>query len=268
MILPALPGLWLALAAGVRFIFEYSGPGERRVRLAGVAIAVLAVLPWLIGLQVESAETSWGPGFNIKTPVSHEAEPAAEELISDQVNQRSVAVRRWNLNFTGGFAIPTPEGPRPLGGHLSVLLVGGEWRRLNSAFDRERLTAIETAVDNNYSLMQDEGNSLITAKLLEQGYSTNDPKVDYNSAIATQRRFVNAEGRTLNLQLLRTRGSLFRPDDLRSLVSLNPSGKVVLFSGYSSTIRKLVEDAPEAATVQGPFSAVVDLGRLVKYLDK
>ena len=107
--------------------------------------------------------------------------------------------------------------------------------------------------------MQDEGNSYIVAKLLELGYRTDDPKVDYASELATQRRFVNEGGETIDLQLLRKRGSLFETDDLTSLITLNSSGKVVLYSGYSSTIRRLIEDSPEAAIVQGPFSAIVDL---------
>jgi hypothetical protein len=115
--------------------------------------------------------------------------------------------------------------------------------------------------------MQDEGNSLITAKLLELGYRTTDPKVDYSSTLLTERRFVLDDAPDIVLQLLRKRGSLFESEELERLIRVNPSGKVVLFSGYSSTIRKLAEDYPHEAVIQGPFSANVDLNLLKRSIE-
>ena len=127
---------------------------------------------------------------------------------------------------------------------------------------------METAVNGGYNLIQDEGNSLITAKLLELGYRTQDPKVDYTATLVTDRRFIRNGNQVVDLQLLRKRHSLFEPEDLTRLSTLNSAGKVVLFSGYSSTIRRLAENSAEAAVVQGPFSAIVDLELLRRSVEE
>lgn len=264
MILPALPGLWLALAAGLRFALNVNSYRW----LVRSVVLILAAAPWVIGLRVDSAETSWGPGFAIKTPAAVvAADSNSDTLVADKVDRRNVAVRKWNLGFSGGFAIPTPEGPRPLGGHLSVLL-GGEWRGLHSDLDRERARVIETATETGSDLLQDEGNSLLVAKLLERGFSTHDPKVDYAAPLVTLRRFVNREGTRVDLLLLRKRGSLFEADEIDGLLTPDRTGRVVLFSGYSSTIRKLVDQPNAPAIPLGPFSAVVDVKRLADGLDR
>jgi hypothetical protein len=98
--------------------------------------------------------------------------------------------------------------------------------------------------------------------LLEMGFSTNDPKRQDRETI--ERLFTDARGRSVRLQVLRARKSLFDPERLTSLTASNPSGKVILYSGYTSTIRNLIDAASGSVEPLGPFSAVVDLADLAE----
>ena len=259
MILPALPGLWVALAAGIDTIFPESD--NRLFTGTRTGIILLMLLPWVIGFQINSGETSWGPGFEIKTPGQAVGREDGMGPITNRVDDRSVAISNWKVGFRGGFAIPTPEGPRPLGGHLFVLL-NGEWRKLATNFDIERKSVIDTALDTHYNILQDEGNSFIVAKFLENGFETRDPKLRDVASGTRERVFVNENGDTVSLQILRVRKSLFSTDQLVELKKLNPAGKVILYSGYSSTLMKLADTAPDSLVPLGPLSAVVDLEKL------
>ena len=70
---------------------------------------------------------------------------------------------------------------------------------------------------------------------------------------------MNGEGRQTTLLQLKRRDSLFDARQLGALIAQAGAGKVILYSGYSSTLNKLLRLAPDAAQPLGPFSAVLDL---------
>lgn len=265
MILPAFAAIWLAVAAGINLIW-FSNTRFKYLTFARVSTIILMVLPWLVGLQVNSEETSWGPGFDIKTFVPASAEGNTPDIVTNQVEDRAVSISDFNLSLEGGFAIPTPEGPRPLGGHANVLL-NGEWRDLALKLDTERKSVVEQALSTDLNILQDEGNSIFIAKLVEMNFLTNDKKASYALNGINERKFFNPEGEFVKLQVLKVRKSLFDKVQILELIKLNPNRKVILLSGYSSTIRKLFDTAPESVSPLGPFSAIVDLDALVKTLD-
>jgi hypothetical protein len=103
-------------------------------------------------------------------------------------------------------------------------------------------------------------------KLLEMGFSTNDPKRGIAGNTTIERRFANENGETLRLRVLRVRKALFDPEQLTELGASALTDKVVLYSGYTSTIKRLVDTAPDAVEPLGPFSAVIDLVKLSQKL--
>ena len=257
MILPALPALWLAVAAGINVIFQMP---RDKFRWAMPILILLSLTPWVIGLRVNSAETAWGPGFEVKTG-DRSAAANTSTILTNRVDERTVGVGKIRLGPTGGFAIPTPEGPRPLGGHFWVLF-GGKWRELASelAAERERVVAVST--EKRYNILQDSGNSYIVAELLEKGYMTTNEKGTHAGNGVYGRVFTSSAGPPLTLQTLQVRKRLFEKTQLAELQKLNPVGKVMLYSGYTSTITKIAEVAPDSLEILGPFSAIVDITAL------
>ncbi len=256
MVLPALPAMWLVIAAGSIAVWF----GKWRFTMVSRILVIVILLgPWLVGIQVYSSDTSWGPGFVVRTPESSATSHKLDTQLQDQVAGRSVSVANTAVGLDGGFAVPTPEGPRPLGGHAYVLL-GGEWREFAISRDIERTNAVELARKNNLPILQDGGASTLAMKLLQMGSETTDSKLEFGSDAVNQRRFHDRHGGVILLQSLRVRKSLFDPEQISALAKNNPTNKVILFCGYSSTVNKIMNTAPEAVLqVLGPFSLVIDL---------
>lgn len=260
MLLPAIPAMCLAIAAGVNLIC-FAKSHRKYLRLAKVASLIILVLPWLIGIQFNSTDTLWGPGFEVRTLSADNLIAETGQGIADRVAGRTVSISNYGFGFAGGFAIPTPEGPRPLGGHAFVLF-NSEWRDLMVKLDNERRATVELAMFSNLNILQDEANSYLLAKLLEMGSTTTDPRDNLAPGGINQRSFPDKLRHGVNIQILKIRKSLFEQEQIEKLLELNPSRKVILYSGYSSTLKRLSEVAPKSILPLGPYSAIVDLDAL------
>jgi hypothetical protein len=256
MILPAIPGLLVCTVAGLNV--AWNATPQRFHVVVRVLVIVSFVGPWVVGIRVFSQDTSWGPGFELKSPAVAKSSGVDESIVGETVDERSVGVRSLRLTFAGGLAVPTLEGPRPLGGHAAVLL-GGGWKSLIKRIDAERQNVLEQAIYRNAPIVQDNRNSLVVVHLAEKSFKTSDPRNRLVQGALVERRFVNDLGDQVTLIYMNGRASLFDNKELDSLALVSRSETVIFYSSYSSLIKKLVEFAPEAVQPLGPFSAVLNV---------
>jgi hypothetical protein len=243
MLLPLFPPLLAVALLGFQRLW-LSGSWRSRA-----AVAVLAAVPWLVGLQIEGSGTSYGPGFQRSMELPRSSTPHLQ------------------LRFNGGFAVPTPEGPRPLGGHGWVLF-GGEWRAYVRNMQSEQKEAIEIAVQGGTPLLQLDRDSFLLARLLQMGWMTLDPEQRLKDAgvvapsAVTARVFTNGE-RILRSIVVHPPDAIWQPGVIAELSTVAPEKRAVLYFGnYASSLRQLERTAPQATTRIGPYMAVGDLGAI------
>ena len=256
LLLPMVPGLLLCLGQGVLSLCFASWP-DRRLLAARAVVLVVALAPWFVGVRVFSWDTQWGPGFEVRVSHGQEQVPAA---VPGNDRERTIGISNLKLAWADGFAVATPEGPRPVGGYGAVVF-GGGWRNLVERLEEERRLVISRAAALGLPVLQDDGNSLIVVHLLELGYATADPRKRFAHGF-NERKFSNHSGHQVRVWQLQERPSLFEGEQLQRLIREGGVERVVFYSNYSSSLQRLFRLAPEAAAALGPFSAVVDLVRL------
>lgn len=259
MLLPALPAMFLCVATGFKAVWLT----ERFIKvrsLLRVAVCLLLIAPWLISLRVETADTTWGPGFDVYVYDRFNAKPSDESVLSDKVNSRRMSLNKIYLHYDGGFAVPTPEGVRPIGGHAAVLL-GGGWRGLVSKLSQNRFQTIERARSLQIPIVQKDDTLYLTAHLLQMGFTTADaPRRALENGLV-ERRFIHPNGEQLSHYFLIAPVDLFQEKTLNALAETSPQSKVVLYSIHSPTRKQLYLTAPDAVETINSFSLVLDVRR-------
>lgn len=263
MLLPALPAMFAAIVKG--FDLLWFANGKRRA-LNRAALGLLLISPWLLGLQVETSDTTWGAGFDVHPYDESNIKDAGDSFLSDNVNKRQMNLRRVAVAFDGGFAVPTPEGARPLGGHAFVLL-GGGWRGLMTKLEADRFAAIAQARALKIPLVQKDDTLFMTAHLLELGFTTDDAPRERLPNGLVKRTFVNADGERVEHYFLIAPVELFDEKTLRALGdAAAPASKIVLYSIHSPTRKRLYQIAPRAVETINSFSLVLDVEQLEQAL--
>ncbi len=248
-LLPAVPGMALCVAKGVLALWH--GVSQPRWRLISrLAMGLLLVLPWIVGIRVAQADSAWGPGFELR-PFTDTGEATPPTLVVGP-----------------GAALPTSEGPRPLFGH-GFVLGGGEWRSLLLSFDAERQRLIEQALERGAPIVVTNWSpELIVNRLVGMGYTTADPEghVLAGNEYFLERRFTDEQGQVRVVMLFHEVDGGGTLDDFRQLASLDE--RTVALSAYPSIVRHLWELAPDALESLGARSALVDTERLGEELDR
>jgi len=263
LLIPGIPSMVVCVVEGFSVIWFSTLPNRFRL-VTRVIICLLLIGPWLVGIRVDSPDTSWGPGYEVREYSHITRRDAERSIASDYVEQRTVSAKRIALTMGGGFAIPTAEGPRPLGGHAAVLL-GGGWRALINELDEERRKTIQQALSMHMPILQDDGNAYIVVHLLQMGFTTQDPKGGKSSPAGfIARQFYNNHDEHVTIIPLQIRPSLFDINQIDKLAATIEGENVILYSGYSSTLRKLFQVAPDAVQSLGPFSAILNISQLRK----
>ncbi|MCP3958341.1 MAG: hypothetical protein GY719_10860 [bacterium] len=257
--LAAVPGLTACAALGFFAVWNLERFGSTPKLILRVALLALLAGPWFVGLRVYDPDISWGPGYHMRRS---DAGPEAGSEQDDRQPRR----RLWPV-VGAGLALPTSEGPRPLGGYAPVLF-GGQWRRLLLELERERDRVIAVALDRGLPLLQDTGEGFIVNHLARLGFSTSDPSayaLEQRPAIV-ERQFQHRDGRRIAIVRCEERAALTRGGpDLEQLQ--RSSGETVVIYGYGATIRDLYGIAPGALEVLGPRTAVLDLAHLRQAID-
>jgi hypothetical protein len=262
ILLPALPGLFLCAAEGVYIIFWASKYSTKNALLLRAAVLFLATAPWIVGINVETTDATWGPGFDVHPYNSSSVSSSEHRVISGQVWGHEVVLNRVYTVFGGGFAVHTPEGPRPLGGHAAVLF-GGGWRALVTKMSSDRFEAIKRARALQADLVQTGGLLFISAELTRLGFMTADPPTHTLPGDLVARRFTNAKGEHLNLYFVKFPLTLADDQVLTNLASSIRKDEIVLYSLHSPTRKQLYTNAPHAVQTINAFSSVINIRKLM-----
>tara|TARA_B100000809_G_scaffold105703_1_gene104236 strand:+ start:33245 stop:34840 length:1596 start_codon:yes stop_codon:yes gene_type:complete len=189
-------------------------------------VYVLIAVPCLLGVKVYS-NSSFGPGFAIKTDIQ-------ETVINkESFNPDSrTKIEKIGVGFYGGLAMPTPEGPRPIGGYLWVLL--SDWSLMIENINNQRSNAVNYAIKHNLTIIQDVNHSFISSKLLELGYMTSEP-FNNNKGDYSLRKFIKGK-HYVSIMVPNNKSKLF---DAIFMDQINSSNELVLYSSYTNIVNKL-----------------------------
>ncbi|MGH8478344.1 MAG: hypothetical protein ACREXK_01900 [Gammaproteobacteria bacterium] len=262
ILLASLPVLFLCAAEGVNVIWS-TKRSVRQVLFIRAAVLLLLISPWLIGINVETKDTTWGPGFDVGPYDKSSAVTSEHGVVSGQVRGHKVTLDRVYAVLGGGFAVHTPEGPRPLGGHAAVLF-GGSWRALVIKMSQDRFEAIEQARSLRVDLVQVGDLLFLTADLTGLGFTTTDPPTHRLPGGLVVRRFTNAKGEQLNLYYVKYPRTLADDQVLDGLASAMRKEEMVLYSRHNPTRKQLYMNAPEAVQTINAFSSVIDVRELIE----
>jgi hypothetical protein len=237
----SLPGLVYCYVVGFTSLLDHLN--QNRFRLYQyLAIIFLIGIPWVVGVHITRAGSAWGPAFELRPPDA-DANPADLQM---------------EFVFDSGAAFPVPGGFRPLYGHAYVLF-GGDWKNLAVSMDMERRAALDSAISLDVPLVVTAWSpDYYLNYLYALGFTTSDaadrPGED---VIFYERRFRNPDGRQLTLLYSEVEGDELL-DVVQHLNSLLATQSQVVLVGYSSSMRMLYEQNPNALTVLGPTSAILD----------
>jgi hypothetical protein len=209
------------------------------------ALLALVGFPWLVGIQWSYGGTAWGPGFELRP-------------------YHSVGLMSANPSptFGPGMAIPTPEGPRPLLGHAYVLLLGG-WRHFVTEYSLEQESAVLKSRNAKLPLLIDEqGQSWFANILVARGYFTEDSAlrtISDNQSLL-ERRWIARDGSYIRVLQFTEANDLFNVDAIDKLRVA--TAETVVISGFSRTLLRLQQIAPESLETLGKRTALLHLDRL------
>jgi hypothetical protein len=231
----ATPSLVACAVVGLCFFWQR--------RAQRYAMLGLLVLPWLIGVRWSYGGIAWGPGFELQP-----------------YNRIARSTSFFSPTVGPGMAIPTPEGPRPLFGHAWVLL--GEWKRFVNEWSSEQDAAVIKAIEARVPLLlYDEEQGWIVNIYCSHGYFTKDSEertIGDDSII--ERRWTGPEGTKTRMLLFVKPNQLFEASAVERMRRV--ASDTVVISGYSSTLIRLQEIAPESLEPLGKRTALLHLDRL------
>lgn len=203
-----------------------------------VASLVVLMLPWLVGFTISSDQTAWGPGFDLK-----EVSKASTEKYERNPDKRLKNIVP-KITLGSGFAISTPEGPRPLWGYIYVLLF--DWKKLNQKMEDELnnvVIALAKSEKKYKIILSDNRNSLNVISLNRYNYRTKD------SMLLERRCFVHINGTdSIHLQIAP------RKITADYLSQFNKDDDVIFSVTYSSLITVLTTQYQNIKRT-GPFTA-------------
>lgn len=236
------PILILLLAAGYVACYERNRHGGWGKSLQ-IGVGVLLVIPWMVGLQMTSGESAWGPGFEVRP-----------------FDRTGVIEPLRATIWRAGSAVPTPEGPRPLWGHAGTL-VGGAWRRFTSEAAEERKTVVRIAVTDGLPIIVLQGETgYVVTELARLGFTTSDGfMANREDPWLSMRRFTRGNQSVLLLKLRPQPAGFFKDGHRIQEVIEQVGHDEVVVTSYPGSLRALFKVAPSSMRKLGPSSAVVSL---------
>lgn len=167
-IINAIPMMIMICYVGFNYIIELLSSYKLSTYLI---VIVIAFVPWIVGVQVNTNNTMWGPGFDVKKKTIING---TDKKNLENVDKR-VKIDGMKIVFFGdGFAVPF-EGPRPIWGYYDVIF-GGKWRKLLNYMNDERDAMLTIAKKKKIPILQQDFGVNMSINLLRDGYTTNDKK--------------------------------------------------------------------------------------------
>ena len=250
-----LPGLFLIAYYGFDFIMNkssnYLNYFGGKVSFARILFFLIIALPWIVGVKIDTNNTSRGPGFEIRYKDNSSFDSGKSLDANISINNIKPGF------FSGGFPIPTPEGPRPIWGYGSVL-AGGGWRLLVKGIDEERDHAIVLSQKENLPVLQNNDYKLILVNLLRDGYVETNPIFNHD---LYKVRTLEKDNSTIKLFHIKSR-ELNDKSTLLEISKIIGHRRFICWFISGSDIINLKNTYPDQVRILGPFSARFDLNSL------
>ncbi len=249
----ALPGFFLICYIGFDYLLKLEKP---KFRLAGNKVSLISALlvmtiaiPWVVGIHINAGNTSWGPGFEVSY------KPVALEATKGSLDNK-ISLGKIRPSISGGFAVPTPEGPRPVWGFASVLL-GGGWRGMLQQHHQSIEEVIEQAKKEKIPILQNNKFMLVMTNIMGQGFKQANVAENLNSY--EHRQFVlDLNNEFIDVFMIRNK-VMFKKDEFEATLATIQRKKFICWFISSSDIAKLKETYPGHVKIISPFSAILDL---------
>jgi hypothetical protein len=167
------------------------------------------------------------------------------------------------VTIGAGTAVPSPEGPRPLFGHLWAL--GGAWKVFVDENWSEQQQAVQTAARSGVPvLLKDNMQGWGVAAHLSLGFTGSDSAFAADESSMIQRRWQHPDGATSRMLYVPKQTDLF---DRGLAIELGDvvGGRVVILA-FTSTLVKIHKLAPSSLEPLGKTTAVLYPDRLAQAL--
>jgi hypothetical protein len=240
----AVPAFAAVSLVGLRTVWNYDR-GRVWIRVSACG---LLILPWVVGIRASYGDQAWGPGFEM-LPFGH---PPGT---------------RWMMmpHIGAGAAFPTPEGPRPLLGHVWVLL-GNGWAKFIGAEAEEREKVIQVALQQHLPILRNAEEAILVCHLARRGFFTLDPaNASGQRSFIDERTFHGSNGNSVKIIQYRPTASPLDAKAIAEVIRSAEGPKAVVY-GDSSMLRALFLASPLSLHALGPRSAVIDLQMVEKNL--
>jgi hypothetical protein len=214
----------------------------------------ILIAPWIIGLKIYSTSTSWGPGFEINNASVRDSKISVET--QGIIN---TLFERVKVTFFDGMAVPTLEGPRPLGGYAGIFL-GGKWRNFVQARANEYLFFVQKAENEKLPIVISGGSAYIETTLYNLGYSTTDPFNNILAGTVMKRTFVHPNRNAITIYHMQK--FEFLAEEVQQLLKDDSgSAQLLFFSDYTSVITDILNLKKHKIQKLGPFTLDLTLGQ-------
>jgi hypothetical protein len=208
---------------------------------AQFSIILLIITPWIFGLKLNIKNNVYGPGFEIAN-----WDNLNMIRFIKNPDKRKNEVENFKISTSGGMALSTMEGPRPLFGIGSVLLFG-KWRALTVTIENERVNTLENVTQTHKTIIQDRATNYAQCELYRLNYRALSKFNNYNDSIRL-RLFVNRSYDTIKLLVPK-----FKQDN--NLIGFWERQGFVEFDVISSYSTILNANMSPFLTRKGPFTA-------------
>lgn len=220
--------------------------------LAATVIGILVLLPWVLGFQVDTDSTMWGPGFDIKTEHPHRLYGKDIEKIDNRIQLNDIRPKI----LRGGFAVPF-EGPRPVWGYADVFY-GGKWRKLLNKLNDERDNLLTAARRDKIPVFQQDWGVNLMVNLVRKGYTTHESRksVEIDNTFYERRFFSGMDTLMFvyphNGEHLAVYDSIF----LKKIGDHYGVNKVYLYFYSSSILTEFINRFPSQTATFGPTTGI------------
>lgn len=249
-----LPGLFLVVYYGFDFIWKksasYLNYADGKVAVVKMLFLSIVALPWIVGVKINTGTSSRGPGFEI----SYKENSDFDKTKSLDTNLSISGIKPGV--FSGGFPIPTPEGPRPVWGYGAVFM--GGWRALVKGIDDERDQVILLSQQENLPVLQNNDYKLLLVNLLRNGYVEPRPVFEHD---LYKIRTLKKDDSTMQLFHIKSQ-ELNHQSTLLQISEMIGHQQFICWFLSGSDIISLKNTYPGQVQILGPFSARFDLSSL------
>lgn len=248
-IINCIPFLFIISCVGAQFFISFFS-----TRTGAIFVTTIILLPWIVGIQINSNDTMWGPGFDIKqqVPVFYNG-----SMDPDAVDSRVSIDAVQPVFFKDGFAVPF-EGPRPVWGYGSVIF-GGKWRAILQKFETERQHFLNIAIQQNLPIIQEDYGVNLMIMLVRDGYSTNHGKkgVAIANDVHIRKFFKNTDTVTFIFPPGNYQNNIMDTSYLQRCAAMVKANKIALYSYSSSMLMQLKCLHPNNVSTLGPTTAII-----------